>query len=102
MWLNFSARKGSVDIMQSSKNVISKRTVVIAGRKTGVSLEEEFWQCFRQIAAEKAMPISRLVRWVNDQRVGSNLSSAIRLFVLDYYRELAKQRPSNTGIGQNS
>jgi predicted DNA-binding ribbon-helix-helix protein len=65
---------------------LRKRSVLIAGHKTSVSLEGAFWQELRAIAAERDMPLGRLIEEIDMTR-GGNLSSAIRLFVLDRLRE---------------
>lgn len=71
------------------KSPIIKRSVVIGGFKTSVSLENEFWQAFKDIAKQRSVPLSTLADQIDDGREHSNLSSAIRLFVLAYYRGLA-------------
>ena len=67
---------------------LRKRSVLIAGHKTSVSLEGAFWEELRAIAAERDMPLGRLIEEIDMTR-GGNLSSAIRLFVLDRLREKA-------------
>ena len=67
---------------------IIKRTVAIAGRKTSVSLEDEFWESLREIAKGRNETLKDLVNKINADRQMFNLSSAIRVFVLDYYRNL--------------
>jgi predicted DNA-binding ribbon-helix-helix protein len=59
---------------------------VIGGHKTSVSLEDAFWQGLKQIATGRGMTLSELVATIDGERRQGNLSSAIRLFVLDYYR----------------
>jgi predicted DNA-binding ribbon-helix-helix protein len=66
---------------------VVKRSVVIAGHKTSVSLEDEFWMLFKQIAGYQLTTVSALLTRVDSDRQHANLSSAIRLFVLDFYRE---------------
>ena len=68
---------------------VVKRSIVIAGHKTSVSLEDAFWQGLKQIANERDMTLSDLVASIDTERHHGNLSSAIRLFVLDHYRERA-------------
>jgi predicted DNA-binding ribbon-helix-helix protein len=63
-----------------------KRAVTIDGRKTSVSLEDVFWQALKEIAREHDMRRSELIRAINSERQHPNLSSVIRLFVLDFYR----------------
>jgi predicted DNA-binding ribbon-helix-helix protein len=68
---------------------VVKRSIVIAGHKTSVSLEDSFWSGLKEIAAERGQTLSDLVASIDTKRAGGNLSSAIRLFVLDYYRAAA-------------
>jgi predicted DNA-binding ribbon-helix-helix protein len=69
------------------KSTVVKRSVLIAGRKTSVSLEEPFWCIVREISAQRDMTLNQLVSAINaDREEGTNLSSAIRLFVLDHSR----------------
>ena len=63
-----------------------KRSIVIAGHKTSVSLEDAFWSGLKDIAAVRTTTLSELVASIDQDRHAGNLSSAIRLFVLDYYR----------------
>jgi predicted DNA-binding ribbon-helix-helix protein len=75
------------------KSPVVKRSIVIAGHKTSVSLEDAFWQGLKQIAAERDVTLSDLVASIDTDRRQGNLSSAIRLFVLDYYRNRANSDP---------
>ena len=68
------------------KSSIVKRSVVIGGHKTGVSLEEPFWTDLKQIAHAQQMTVSELVAEIDGTREDGNLSSAIRLFVLHHFR----------------
>ena len=65
---------------------IFKRSIMIAGHKTSVSLEDDFWQALREIAMRRNMRLSELVTSIDAERAHPNLSSAIRLFVLGFYR----------------
>jgi predicted DNA-binding ribbon-helix-helix protein len=58
-----------------------KRSVMLHGHKTSISLEAEFWNCLKQIAARERMSVSALITRIDGNRDG-NLSSAVRLFVL--------------------
>ena len=69
---------------------VVKRSVTIAGHKTSVSLEDAFWNALKEIAATRKIPLPDLVSTINKERKHGNLSSAIRLFVLDHYRRLAE------------
>jgi predicted DNA-binding ribbon-helix-helix protein len=77
-----SRRKG-----RRAKSRIGKRTVSLAGHKTTVSLEDAFWQALKEIASARDLTPSELVADIKSQRRHANLSSAIRLFVLDFYRQ---------------
>ena len=60
-----------------------KHSVTLKGHRTSVSLEDEFWQEFRDLAAEKSMPINALVAEIDEKRgMEIGLASAIRLYVL--------------------
>jgi len=65
--------------------VIVKHSVKIAGHATSVSLEEEFWAALRQIAEKRGMSLASLIATVDERRAG-NLSSGLRLLVLEAYR----------------
>ena len=65
---------------------VVKRSIVIAGHKTSVSLEDAFWKGLKEIANGRDMTLSDLVAAIDSERQHGNLSSAIRLFVLDFYR----------------
>jgi predicted DNA-binding ribbon-helix-helix protein len=62
------------------------------GRKTGVSLEPQFWAALEEIATERGMSMSALVTGVHADRGNANLSSAIRVFVLRYYQDRRNKR----------
>ena len=63
-----------------------KRSLTLRGHRTSVSLEDEFWRAFRDIAARKNKPINELAAEIDGARgVESGLASAIRLYVLAYY-----------------
>ena len=75
------------------KSSVVKRSVVIAGHKTSVSLEDTFWKAFREIADQRNMTSSELAATINSEKQNGNLSSAIRLFVLEFVRnQLAKEQ----------
>ena len=67
------------------KSSIVKRSIVIAGHKTSVSLEDAFWGHLKDIAHSRRVALSRLVADIDQTREHGNLSSAIRLFVLEYF-----------------
>ena len=65
---------------------VVKRSIVVADHKTSVSLEDEFWKGLKEIAALRLTNLSGLVSKIDSQREHGNLSSAIRIFVLNFYR----------------
>ena len=68
------------------KSPVIKRSIVIAGHKTSVSLEDAFWKALKEIAASRGMTLSEIVAAIDSARQHGNLSSAIRLFVLAHFR----------------
>ena len=64
-----------------------KRSVEIEGRATSVSLEDEFWNALKEIAAAQRTTAQGLVLKIHNERTHPNLSSVIRLHILSYYRE---------------
>jgi predicted DNA-binding ribbon-helix-helix protein len=87
------------------KSPVVKRSIVIAGHKTSVSLEDAFWKGLKEIAGDRGMTLSDLVATIDSGRAQGNLSSAIRLFVLDHYRANGGQRqpvPSHEIIAARS
>jgi predicted DNA-binding ribbon-helix-helix protein len=79
------------------QSTIPKHAIILCGRKTSVSLEEQFWQELRAIANAQGEPVSNLLRRIDNDRQDSNLSSAIRVFVLEHVRDRVnaphEQRP---------
>src|SRR6266699_7050475 len=69
------------------KSLVIKRSIVVGGHKTSVSLEDDFWRALREIALRYRVTLSDLVGSIDSQRQHGNLSSAVRLFVLDHYRQ---------------
>jgi predicted DNA-binding ribbon-helix-helix protein len=68
--------------------VVRKRSVTIAGHRTSVSLEEPFWDALKDLARLNGKSVNDLVTEIDTGRSG-NLSSAIRIHVLDTYRGMA-------------
>ena len=69
--------------IESADVRVVKRSLVIAGHRTSVSLEDAFWRRLRRIAAERGLSLNRLAAMIDAARGGANLSSAIRVFVLE-------------------
>ena len=68
---------------------VVKRSVVVGGHKTSVSLEDAFWTSLKDIATRRGLPLSTQIDAIDRTRKTANLSSAIRLFVLDHFRTRA-------------
>jgi len=79
------------------KSPVVKRSIVVAGHKTSVSLEEAFWNGMKEISGLRNMTLSELVGEIDNNRQQGNLSSAIRLFVLEHYRRLADETAQGKG-----
>ncbi|MDB5612800.1 MAG: ribbon-helix-helix protein [Devosia sp.] len=79
---------------------MDKRSLSIAGHRTSIALEPEFWTALEAMAAEKSQPMAALIRDIDEQRQTTNLSSAARLAVLRWYQaraeglEASKNTPS--------
>jgi predicted DNA-binding ribbon-helix-helix protein len=78
------------------KSPVVKRSIVLAGHKTSVSLEDAFWQGLKDIATSRQTTLSDLINSIDVDREHGNLSSALRLFVLSQYqaaqRDLRSER----------
>ena len=85
--MKFRRREGLV-----AKSLVVKRSVSLEGHKTSVSLEDEFWTALKEIAAVQKVATPVLILKARSARAGSNLSSSLRLCVLDHYREQATAR----------
>lgn len=68
------------------KSKVVKRSIVIAGHKTSVSLEDAFWDALKDLAGKRDLTLSDVVAEIDATRAQGNLSSAIRLFVLENVR----------------
>jgi predicted DNA-binding ribbon-helix-helix protein len=80
------------------KSLVVKRSVVISGHKTSVSLEEPFWKALKEISSRRNMRLSDLVSSIDRDRNHTNLSSAIRLFILHFYTVQLSERPRREDI----
>ena len=69
------------------KSTVIKRSVDINGHKTSISLEDAFWNSLLEIAHQRNETVSQLVARIHKERKAANLSSNLRLFVLEYYRD---------------
>jgi predicted DNA-binding ribbon-helix-helix protein len=84
------------------KSPVVKRSIVIAGHKTSVSLEDAFWKGLKEIAGARNMTLSDLVATIDGGRHHGNFSSAIRLFVLEHYRARAGGEHTEINNGGNT
>ena len=83
--------------LNRSKSTVEKRAVTLAGRRTSVSLEDAFWLSLKEIASMHDMTLSELMTTIDSERQHRNLSSAIRLFVLEFYRrQMPVSKPPDT------
>jgi predicted DNA-binding ribbon-helix-helix protein len=73
-------------------SLVVKRSVVVAGHRTSVSLEDAFWKSLREIAGFRHETLTALLAAIDSDRREGNLSSAIRLFVLKFYRDQLDMR----------
>jgi predicted DNA-binding ribbon-helix-helix protein len=69
------------------KSLVIKRSIVVGGHKTSVSLEDDFWDGLKEIAHRHRVSLSDLVGSIDSERQHGNLSSTVRLFVLNHYRQ---------------
>ncbi|WP_398474401.1 ribbon-helix-helix domain-containing protein [Tardiphaga sp.] len=76
------------------RSSIKKRSVVIDGRKTSVSLENDFWEEVKNVAQSRGQTVVDFVADVRKGYEGHNVSSALRLSVLEHYRGQDKQPPA--------
>lgn len=74
------------------KSSVIKRSISVAGHKTNISLEDAFWTGLREIAQSRAMTVSAIVADIDMRRRHANLSSAVRLFVLEHAQAQAAAR----------
>jgi predicted DNA-binding ribbon-helix-helix protein len=72
------------------KSSVSKRSIVVAGHKTSVSLEDAFWRALNEIARSRKMTPSELVTSIDVGRRQGNLSSCLRLFVLEVFNNRSR------------
>ena len=83
---------------EAMKSSVTKRSIVIAGHRTSVSPEDQFWDSLKEIARERGTSLGALVAAIDGNRQHANLSSAIRLFVLGFYRDQASLKRADAPI----
>ena len=72
------------------KSLVIRHAIVIAGLRTSVALEDAFWNGLQEIAELRHETLSHLIASIDAERKHANLSSAIRLYVLGFYRDQAE------------
>ena len=82
------------------KSLLAKRSIYIGPLKTSVCVERAFWDALWEIADAEGLKLSELITRIDRDRYTPNLSSAIRLFVLDHYRRLAEARAAGEPKGK--
>ena len=70
-----------------------KHSFTIAGHKTSISLEPPFWEALKEAAKSEGVSLAALIKRIDTERSGAGLSSAVRIWVLDYFRTRAVSRP---------
>jgi predicted DNA-binding ribbon-helix-helix protein len=81
---------------------MKRHSLRMDGHQTSISIENEFWKALREIANERDISAARMVNWIDANRTESNLSSAVRVFVLQFYQiRVAEQKAflGNAGAG---
>lgn len=73
---------------------MEKRSLTLAGHRTSLALEADFWAGLEAMAAEQDLPLAALIRRIDESRDEPNLSSAVRIAVLAWYRRRAEAGPS--------
>ena len=80
------------------KSLVAKRSIVIDGHKTSVSLEDAFWRDLKNIAHTQQASLGELVARIDQTRDRGNLSSAIRLFVLEHFQKNASSQGGHAAL----
>ena len=75
------------------KSPVIKRSIIVDGHKTSITLEDAFWSSLKEIAQAQGATVAQTVTEIDKTRQRANLSSAVRLFVLDWVRngQMGKQ-----------
>ncbi|QOZ69128.1 ribbon-helix-helix domain-containing protein [Bradyrhizobium arachidis] len=71
------------------KSHVAKRSIIVGGHKTSISLEEAFWTAVKEISRQRDMSLSDLASEIERNLQHGNLSSAIRVYVLGYFKNRA-------------
>ena len=79
------------------ESLVVKRSIILRGHKTSISVEEPFWKTLKDIAASRRVTRSQLITDIDAQRKAGNLSSAVRLFVLNQYYQTPSTKEQAAG-----
>lgn len=74
-----------------------KRSFSIKGHRTSISLEKPFWEALREAAQREGVPLAALVARIDDERNGGGLSSAVRIWILGYFRRVGAEESYDGG-----
>ena len=85
---------GSISLIVTAGQGMKRHTVFLDGRSTSVSVEDEFWKALAEIAESRQQPVKKLIEEIERGREFANLSSAIRVFVLQFYKDQFDRRRS--------
>ena len=80
------------------QSAILKRSIVLRGHKTSVSLEDEFWHALKEIASNRRITATELISEIDAGRSPGNLSSTLRVMVLSHYRTPPAQNHSSVEL----
>ena len=84
-------RSGLEERAGAMRTAPAKRTIILDGRKTSVTIEDAFWTGLKEIAHFQRVSVSKLIAAIDATRKQSNLSSEIRIFVLEHFQNKSKQ-----------
>ena len=76
------------------KSAVIKRSVLVSGHKTSVSLEDIFWQALKELAVKKNIALCDMVDEIDKARTSANLSSALRQHVMEHFYDMATRKPA--------
>ena len=80
---------------KQTKSLVVRRSITISGHLTSISLEPPFFEALKAIATERGTTLQDLVTSIDAERRGGNLSSALRVFVVEHYQDqIAARTPS--------
>lgn len=79
-----------------ANSTVIKRSIVLRGHKTSISIEDDFWSALKEMALERQQTLSAVVEAIDKQRHSGSLSSAIRVFVVRHYRDMSRRDHAST------